>query len=86
MLKEVKKQMVPFNWDQLKGYIMGNALFTITVGFILYFLYGSLVFWSVGATLTVAFIALMFIDISEPKQRFEEYSENMVNRLDKALF
>lgn len=65
---------------------MGNALFTLTVGFILYFLYGSLVFWSVGAALTVAFIALMFVDISEPKQRFEEYSDEMVNRLDKALF
>lgn len=65
---------------------MGNMLFTLTVGFILYFLYGSLVFWSVGTALTVGFIALMFVDISEPKQRFEEYSDEMLNRLDKALF
>ena len=41
---------------------MGNFLFTITLGFILYFLYGSLVFYSVGAAVTVLFVALMFVD------------------------
>ena len=51
---------------------MGNFLFTITVGFILYFLYGSLVFWSVGAAVIVLFIAFMFVDIED----FSEWNEN----------
>lgn len=44
---------------------MGNFLFTITIGFILYLLYGSLVFWSVGAAVSVLFISLMFIEIED---------------------
>lgn len=50
---------------------MGNFLFTITLGFILYYLYGSLIFWSVGAALTVLFISLMFVDIKTEKENME---------------
>lgn len=42
---------------------MGNLLFPITLGVILYFLYGSLIFWSVGIASIILFISLMFIDI-----------------------
>lgn len=48
---------------------MGNFLFTISLGLILYFLYGSLVFWSVGAALLVGFVALMFVDIKDNKPK-----------------
>lgn len=65
---------------------MGNFLFTITLGAILYFLYGSLVFWSVGSALAVLFIALMFIDIKETQEKIEEKSNNLVYKLDNALF
>ncbi len=65
---------------------MGNFLFTITLGTILYFLYGSLVFWSVGSALAVLFIALMFIDIKDTQEKIEKQSNKLLYRLDKALF
>ena len=51
---------------------MGNFLFTLILGFILYFLYGSLVFWSVGSALAVLFVALMFVEIDETLEKVKE--------------
>jgi len=65
---------------------MGNFIFTITLGTILYFLYGSLVFWSLGSALAVLFIALMFIDIKDTEENIKKKSNKFVYRLDKALF
>lgn len=47
---------------------MGNLFFTLIVALIIYFLYGSLIFWSLGSALLVAFISLMFIDIKDEKR------------------
>ncbi len=65
---------------------MYNFLYTISMGCILYFLYGSLVFWSVGAALAVLFISLMFIDIEKPKQKVEKYSDELISSISKAIF
>jgi preprotein translocase subunit YajC len=56
------------------------------MGCILYFLYGSLVFWSVGAAFAVLFISLMFIDIEKPKQKAEKYSDELISSISKAIF
>ena len=55
---------------------MGDFLFVLTIGFILYFLYGSLVFWSVGAAITVLFISLMFVDIKDDTEKINS-TENL---------
>lgn len=65
---------------------MWDFLFTVTIGFILYFLYGSLVFWSVGVTTFILFVVLMFVDVDKIKMKFEREINNLINKLDSALF